>query len=190
MGYRKPMNIEAEIINQISQGDKIAFKEFYALYSNKVYATALHYLQSIPDAEEVTQDVFLSIFNNASSFKGNSSVSTWVYRITVNASLNFLKRRKRRRFLIFDDYKKEIPDFNHPGIIEENIENAKLMYKAIDSLPDTQKTAFILGLIEDKPRQEIAYIMEISLKAVESLLQRAKANLRIKLESLNPNRRN
>ena len=83
-----------------------------------------------------------------------------------------------------------MPDFNHPGIIEENKENAKLMYKAIDTLPDAQKTAFILGFIEEKPRQEIADIMEISLKAVESLLQRAKANLKIKLKSLNPNRRN
>lgn len=184
------MNIETELIKQISQGDKIAFKELYSLFSNKVYATALHYLQNIPDAEEVTQDVFLSIFNNASSFKGNSSVNTWVYRITVNTSLNFLKSRKRRTFLFIDDYKKEIPDFEHPGIIEENKENAKLMYQAIDTLPDAQKTAFIWGFIEEKPRKEIADIMEISLKAVESLLQRAKANLRMKLESLNPNRRN
>ena len=184
------MNIETELIKQISKGDKIAFKELYYLFSNKVYTTALHYLQNIPDAEEVTQDVFLSIFNNASSFKGNSSVNTWVYRITVNTSLNFLKSRKRRTFLFIDDYKKEIPDFEHPGIIEENKENAKLMYQAIDTLPDAQKTAFILGFIEEKPRKEIADIMEISLKAVESLLQRAKANLKIKLESLNPNRRN
>jgi RNA polymerase sigma factor (sigma-70 family) len=184
------VNIETELLKQISRGDKIAFKELYALFSNKVYATALHYLQNMPDAEEVTQDVFLSIFNNAHTFKGNSSVSTWIYRISVNASLNFLKSRKRRTLLFFDDYKKEMPDFNHPGIIEENKENAKLMYKAIDTLPDAQKTAFILGFIEEKPRQEIADIMEISLKAVESLLQRAKANLKIKLESLNPNRRN
>ena len=97
------MNIETELIKQISQGDKIAFKELYALFSNKVYATALHYLQNIPDAEEVTQNVFLSIFNNASSFKGNSSVSTWIYRISVNASLNFLKSQKRRTLLFFDD---------------------------------------------------------------------------------------
>lgn len=184
------MNIETELIKQISQGDKIAFKELYALYSNKVYASALHYLQNIPDAEEVTQDVFLSIFNNASSFKGNSSVNTWIYRIAVNKSLNFLKSRKRRTFVFFEEYKNEIPDFEHPGIIQENKENAKLMYKAINSLPDAQKTAFILGFIEEKPRQEIADIMETSLKAVESLLQRAKANLKTKLERLNPNRRN
>lgn len=183
------MNIETELIKQISQGDKIAFKELYTLFSNKVYATALHYLQNIPDAEEVTQDVFLSIFKNANNFKENSSVSTWVYRITVNASINFLKSRKKSSFIFFDDYTKEIPDFEHPGIIEENKENAKLMYEAIDTLTDAQKTAFILGFIEEKPRQEIADIMEISLKALESLLQRAKANLKIKLKSLNPNRR-
>lgn len=184
------MNIETELITQISQGNKTAFKELYALYSDKVYATALNYLQNIPDAEEVTQDVFVIIHNKAHTFKGNSSVSTWFYRITVNASLNFLKKRKRRAFLFFEDYKKKIPDFDHPGIIEENKEKSRIMYKAINTLPPAQKTAFILGFIEEKPRQEIADIMEVSLKAVESLLQRAKANLKIKLKNLNPDRRN
>ena len=90
----------------------------------------------------------------------------------------------------FENSKHEFPDFEHPGIQEENKETAKIMYKAINSLPDSQKTAFILGFIEEKPRQEIANIMGISLKAVESLLQRAKENLRKKLHQLNPNRRN
>jgi RNA polymerase sigma-70 factor (ECF subfamily) len=180
---------ELQLLQLIAKGDKIAFKELYALYSNKVYATALHYLQNINDAEEVTQDVFVSIFKNAISFKGNSSVSTWVYRIAVNTSLNYIKKKTKSPNFSLEEYNKEIPNFEHPGVVEENKENARRMYQAINTLPETQKTAFILGFIEEKPRQEIADIMETSLKAVESLLQRAKASLKIKLEEINPNRR-
>lgn len=184
------MENETEILYQISIGDKFAFKKLYVLYLNKLYTTAMHYLQSIEDSQEVTQDIFVSIYKNAHTFKGNSTVNTWIYRITINTSLNYLKKRNKKSFLFFENLNYEFPDFEHPGILEENRETAKLMYKAINSLPDSQKTAFILGFIDEKPRQEIADIMEISLKAVESLLQRAKENLRKKLHQLNPNRRN
>lgn len=185
------MDIENYHILQIAKGDKLAFKKLYELYLNKVYATTMHYLQNIEDSQEVTQDIFVKIFKNAHTFKGNSTVSTWIYRIAVNTSLNYLKTRNKKPFLFsFENLKYEFPDFEHPGILEENKEMAKLMYTAINSLPDSQKTAFILGFIDEKPRQEISDIMEISLKAVESLLQRAKQNLRKKLHQLNPNRRN
>ena len=184
------MENETEVLYQISKGDKIAFKKLYVLYSNKVYTTAMHYLQNIEDAQEVTQDIFVKIFKNAHTFKGNSTVSTWIYRIAVNASLNYLKQRNKKTFLFFENLNYVFPDFEHPGVLEENKEMARLMYSAINSLPDSQKTAFILGFIDEKPRKEIADIMEISLKAVESLLQRAKENLRKKLHHLNPDRRN
>ena len=185
------MDIETNYIKQIAKGDKIAFKKLYVLYSNKVYATTMHYLQNIEDSQEVTQDIFVKIFKNAHTFKGNSTVSTWIYRIAVNASLNYLKKRNKKPYLFsFENLQYEFSDFEHPGVLEENKETAKMMYAAINSLPHSQKTAFILGFIEEKPRQEIADIMEISLKAVESLLQRAKENLRRKLHQLNPDRRN
>lgn len=184
------MENETVILYQISKGDKIAFKKLYVLYSNKVYTTAMHYLQNIEDAQEVTQDIFVKIFKNAHTFKGNSKVSTWIYRIAVNASLNYLKQRNKKTFLFFENLNYELPDFEHPGVLEEKREMARLMYSAINSLPDSQKTAFILGFIDEKPRQEIADIMGISLKAVESLLQRAKENLRKKLHKLKPDRRN
>ncbi len=80
-------------------------------------------------------------------------------------------------------------DFDHPGVILENKEKAKYLFKAIESLPATQKTAFILSFIEELPRQEVADIMQTSLKAVESLLQRAKKNLRLRLERMAPKRK-
>lgn len=183
------MSEPRQILQSIVNGDKKAFQHLYELFCDKVYNTAISYVQNEQDAEEVTQDVFTSIFKNAAKFKGKSTVSTWIYRITINASLNVLKKKKRLAFLRFGQVNKETPDFEHPGILLENKESAKALFKIIDTLPNNQKTAFILSFVEELPRQEVADIMETSLKAVEALLQRAKKNLRLKLEKEYPNRR-
>jgi RNA polymerase sigma-70 factor (ECF subfamily) len=151
-----------------------------------VYNTALCYLQNIEESEEITQDVFLTIFNKAASFKGNSKVSTWVYRITINKALNQIEKRNRRP--ICDSQLKENHrvDFEHPGVLLEQKEKSKYLFAVIDTLAETQKTAFILSYVENLPRQEVANIMKTSLKSVESLLQRAKTNLKKKLICIYP----
>lgn len=183
------MSNEIEIIQSIANGDRKAFQKLYELFSEKVYNTSLSYAQNKEDAEEITQDVFTSIFRNASKFKGESNAGTWIYRITVNSSLNHIKIKKRLSIFTFGSNEKDKPGFEHPGILLENKENAKALFKVIDTLPDSQKTAFILSFVEELPRQEVADVMETSLKAVESLLQRAKKNLRDKLGKMYPNRR-
>lgn len=177
------------LIEAIARGDKKAFQQLYDLFSEKVFNTSLSYAKNEQEAEEITQDVFTSIFRNADKFKGDSAVSTWIYRIAVNTSLNHIKKKKRFSFLKFGESEKDSADFEHPGVLLENKENAKVLFKVIDSLPESQKTAFILSFVEDLPRQEVADIMEISLKALESLLQRGKKSLRDKLEKIYPNRR-
>ena len=183
------MRSELEIIQSIAHGDEKALTELYHLYAEKIYNTALSYTKSVEDAEEITQDVFVKIHKNATSFHGTSSLNTWVYRIVVNTSLNYLKKKKR--FTLFKNpiSKNHPTDFEHPGVILENKENAIALYQAMECLPANQKTAFILSFIEELPRQEVADIMEISLKAVESLLQRAKSNMRSELEKIYPHRR-
>lgn len=185
----KPLSEHKDILTAVARGDSNAFRQLYGLYADKVYNTALSYAQNEADAEEITQDVFTSIFRYAGNFKGESAVGTWIYRITVNTSLNHLKKTKRFSFLKFGNTGDDKPDFEHPGVLMENKENAKNLFKVIDILPENQKTAFILSYIEELPRQEVADIMELSLKAVESLLQRAKAALRKKLDAHYPGRR-
>ena len=178
-----------QILSSIANGDANAFRQLYDLFCDKVYNTAISYMHSEEDAEEVTQDVFTNIYRNASQFKGEASVSTWIYRITVNTALNAIKKKKRFTFLSFNPADNDSPDFDHPGILLENKENAKALFKGINALPPNQKTAFILSFVEDLHRQEVADIMEISLKAVESLLQRGKKNLKNILEKSYPGRR-
>ncbi len=179
---------DTDLIKAVARGNREAFAQLYGSYSDKVYNTALSYAKSVEDAEEITQDVFLKVFKNADRFKAMSSVSTWIYRITVNTAINHLKRKKRFSFIQFGR-EAETPEFEHPAVKLENRENAKALLQVIGSLPYNQRTAFILSYIEELPRQQVADVMELSLKAVESLLQRAKQSLRKKLEEHFPNRR-
>lgn len=190
--------LHREILAQITQGSEPALAELYAEFSTRVYNTALGYLQNTAEAEEVTQDVFVKIYQSAARFEGKSSVGTWIYRITVNLSLDRLaynKRHKRSgpmvRLFRADSAAPaiDLPHFDHPGVVLEQKENARYLFQAIQSLPDQQKTAFLLSFIEELPRQEVADIMQVSLKSVEALLQRAKANLRTRLDDLLPDRR-
>jgi RNA polymerase sigma-70 factor (family 1) len=162
------------------------FQEIYHEHQKMVYNLALNYLQNTQDAEEVTQDVFVKIHAKLPSFEGKSSIKTWVYRITINHCLDFLKAQKRqKRFAIFknifnteNQIQYDPPDFNHPGVQLEDREALENLYKKINELPENQKTAVILKYLDDLPQREIAVVMDISEKAVESLLQRAKQQLK------------
>jgi RNA polymerase sigma-70 factor (ECF subfamily) len=178
------------LIQKVAKEDVSAFNQLYELFKDRVYNTALSYSQNREDAEELTQDVFTKIYKNAANFKANSAVSTWIYRITVNASLNYINKKKLK--VVGDPNETLVNpiDFDHPGILLEQKENAKHLFKVIDTLPENQKTAFILSFIEQLPRQEVADVMDTSLKAVESLNQRAKQNLRKKLDKYYTKRRN
>lgn len=176
------MSSPSQLISAIAQGNRIAFEQLYQLFKEKVYNTAISYVQNAQEAEEITQDVFVKIYRSAAQFEGKSAVSTWIYRITVNTALNYLKKKNRFSFFKSGIAEQTISDFEHPGILLEKKEDAKLLFAQIKTLPSNQKTAFILSFIEGLPRQEVADIMQLSLKAVESLLQRAKHNLRKKLK--------
>lgn len=186
-----------QCLKSIALGDQHALKELYGRFSDRVYHTILSYLKNEDDAKEILQDVFITVFNTAGKFNFNSSVSTWIYRIAVNKSLDFIRSRnaKKRQGFFTSIYKKDSgeirfdsPDFEHPGVKLENKENSKFLFKAIDTLSENQKTAFILTQIEGLSQKEAAEIMKITRKSVESLIQRAKTNLREELKKYYPER--
>ena len=139
------------------------------------------------DAEEITQDVFVSVYKNFKSFKQDSKMSTWLYRITINKSLDFLKAKKaKKRFAfissIFKDdsvgLKHDKGHLDHPGILLEQKENLERIFACINELSANQKTVLILSKIEGLSQKEVGSILELSPKAIESLLTRAKRNLK------------
>lgn len=165
----------------------MTFEAIYQSHKNMVYNLALQYVQNIEDAEEITQDVFLSVFEKSKFFREEATMKTWIYRITINKSLDHIKARTRKKRFAFitsifksteeGETQIEIPYLNHPGIDFENQEQFDILFTCINQLPDNQKTAIILLKIEQKSQAETAEIMDITVKAVESLLQRAKSNL-------------
>ncbi len=166
------------------------FISIYNQYNVLIYNIALHYLQNVEDAEEITQDVFIQVYDSLSTFKEKSSLKTWIYRISINKSLDFIKHKKStKRFFIFgkkseNDFEiNNFSNFEHPGIALENKENAQILFQTINELTENQKTAFILSKLDGLNNPEIAEIMNVSISSVESLIFRAKTTLKEKLST-------
>lgn len=173
------------------------FEELYNSHVGLVYNLALNYLQNTEDAEEITQDVFVQVHQSITGFKQQASLKTWIYRITLNKCHDHVKAKqskKRRAFissLFHEDggIKHDPGHFDHPGILLENKERTAILFSAINKLPENQKTAFLLSQVEQLSQKEMAESMDLSQKAVESLLQRAKENLRKQLGLMYKERR-
>ena len=183
---------EKEIIDQLRQGNEEAFKKLVTLFQEKVFNTAVNFLQNQQDAEDAAQEVFIQVYNSIGQFKENSTLSTWIYRITITKCLDHTKSKKRKKRFAFisslfsekNDLLHESPDFDHPGVQLDRKEDAAILFKMVNSLPENQKTAFLLNKIEGMSYIEIADVMKLSESAVDSLLQRAKQNLRKKINEI------
>lgn len=178
---------EDELILKARSGDEAAFKELVETHQDRIFNTAIGFLHNREDAEDIAQEVFMAVHQSIGGFHGTSKLSTWLYRITVTKSLDFLRRKKRKKrfavILRLGDLQDDKPgyepaDFIHPGITFENQERAAVLFKAIDRLPDHQKTAFTLCHVEGLSYQETSEVMRVSISSVESLLFRARQNLR------------
>lgn len=174
-----------ELIVQLQQGSPEAFKKLVDECEGMVYNTALGIVQNPDDADDITQEVFVQVYQSVSSFKGDSKLSTWLYRITVNRALDHLKKTKRKKrfgsiqgLLGIDQEEAQVTEFEHPGVLMERKEKAAVLFKALKKLPDNQRIAFTLNKLEGQSYQEIADIMNTTLYAVESLMGRAKQNLK------------
>jgi RNA polymerase sigma-70 factor, ECF subfamily len=169
--------------------DEAPFESIYKEYKNLVFNVCLHYVLNREDAQDIAQEVFVKIYHHLHQYNPETaSLKTWIYRIAINQSLDFLKAKKtKKRFgfitsLFHPDSNEPIHDVAHPGIAMEDKESLEKLLVIIQSLPEKQKTAIILTKIEDRPQKEVAEILDINIKAVESLLQRAKQTIEKKLK--------
>ena len=170
------------------QNNMEAFRLVYEQHHFMVYHIAYQYIQNQEDAEEITQDVFVQVHQSLAKFEGKSSLKTWIYRISINKSLDYIKHKNsKKRWFIFglksdnEQELKQIESHDYTDLMVENEEKSQLLYTQINALPANQKTAFILSKHEELPHREIAEIMELSVSSVESLVFRAKKTLQQKL---------
>ncbi|MBN1223912.1 MAG: RNA polymerase sigma factor [Candidatus Aminicenantes bacterium] len=182
------------LIQRISRNDLGAFKELVNRYRIVVYNTCYGMLGDHHHAEDATQDIFLQIYKSAGSFRGKSKVSTWIYRISVNRSLNVIRRNKRSRWMmslnsVWKDTgeREEVLPASSRDEPDKRFEKKQIkdfLKKSVDSLSDKQRAAFVLSKYENLTSKEISDILGISINSVEARIHRAKLNLQKKLVNL------
>jgi RNA polymerase sigma-70 factor (ECF subfamily) len=172
---------EIELVNKF-------FEQIVAEHKDKVYNTCLGFVKNEADAEDLAQEVFIEVFKGLGKFRKEANVFTWIYRIAVNKSLGHIRKTKSMKcagdmVLLDAELNKSDDTFYHPGVLLENRENAARLMKAIDSLPEQQNVAFVLSKIEGLSYQQIGLVMDKSISSIESILHRAKMNLRKELRT-------
>lgn len=173
---------DTEIVKKVVEGDENAFEELVKKYEHSVFNTIYRYIGNSDEAHDIAQEVFIKVWRHVKSFKGKSKFSTWLYRIVVNQCLNYRSKHKEKLISLEETTEKgKIPESLKVEINFKHRRKAEIVRKAIDDLPGRQRIALILSRFESKTYAEIAQIMGVSLSSVESLIFRAKENLRSKL---------
>jgi RNA polymerase sigma-70 factor (ECF subfamily) len=175
-------------IQKLKAGDHKSFKQVVENYQDMVVNTCYGFLHNKADAEDVAQEVFIEIYRSISGFNQYSTLKTWIYRVSVNKSLDFIKAQSRKkrwgtanRVELGQNEESLYQHAETPEEVMAQQERVAVLNQAINGLPSAQKTAFTLHKYEDLPYQEIAEILQTSLSSVESLMHRAKKNLKKKL---------
>jgi len=184
-------DIDFKLMEKIAQGDLNAFKLLVEKYQNSIMNTIYQYIGDRFQAEDLTQEVFLRVFKNAKKYKPKAKFSTWLYRITVNLCLNYNRDKRKISVISLSSHSKnddrevleKVPasEDYRPDVILLKKERNAIIKKAVYSLPEKQRIAVILQRFENLSYKEISKAMGCSVSAVESLLFRAKENLRKKL---------
>ena len=178
------------LVKKLKNGDQEAFNEFVSLFSKKLYYLCLKILQNESDAEDMVQNVFVKAYLNINKFEEKSSLSTWLYRITVNVCNDFLRKKKKEKLVPLyntDDEDKEyelgIAD-EKENVEDKIIENERKaeLHKAIGKLKPKHKELIVLRDLEGLSYEEIAKILNMNVGTVKSGINRARAALLEKLK--------
>ena len=176
---------DSDLLILLKSGDSNAFAELVSTYQKIVLNICYRFLLSKEDAEDITQEVFIEVFHSIRSFRADSKLSTWIYRIAVSKSLDEIKRRSRKKrissigkTLGIDSIAHLLTGSERPDQRLEENEGLELLLKALNRLHESQRIALTLSKMEGYSNSEIAEILQTSVIAVESLVYRAKQNLK------------
>ena len=177
---------DAELVAQLQGGSEVAFRTLVERYQNRIYRTLLFLLRSPEEAEDVAQEVFVEVYQTIGRFRGEASLTTWLYRLATSRALkNQRQARAKKRFVYltsllgFDNrILYEPPDNEHPQAQLEGQQQVEILRARIARLPGQQQIAFTLRHEQELSYEEIAAILKTTVPAVESLLFRARKKLR------------
>ena len=195
MGFSEPKEGKAEeeqLVKNLQAGKVESFEQLANLYQKKIYALSFNLTRNAMDSEDVTQEVLLTLFRKIHTFQGRSAFSSWVYRITLNATYMKLRSRKKERSISIEEL---LPSFNGSGFQQEKIrdwsentesllfdnEVRETIQKAVSLLPDKERVVFLLRDVEGLSTENVSEVLELTIPAVKSRLHRARLFLRKKL---------
>ncbi|HOM43435.1 MAG TPA: sigma-70 family RNA polymerase sigma factor [Bacillota bacterium] len=183
---------DEEVVSYIVKGKTELFSVIIDRYQSKVFSTAFHYTHDQEEARDLTQEIFIKLYNNLQKYKGKASFSTWLYRIAVNRCIDWTRKKKPQTVSAISDGGEEELDIydtiaDSGGGPEEDLikqENAVYLRKLVESLPEIYKTVIILYYFEDFSPQEISEIMGVPKRTIDTRLFRGKNLLKLRMEEL------
>ncbi len=191
--YKSGMEPEADLLTQLKTGNHAAFARLVESYQKTVLNICYKFLLNREDAEDISQEVFVEVYHSVKNFREDSKLSTWIYRIAVSKSLDELKRQSRKKrissigkTLGIDKIAHLVSGTDRPDHLLEQNEELEQLMQALNRLHESQRIALTLSKIEGYSNTEIAEIMQTSLTAVDSLIYRAKQNLKSFLKQTSP----
>ena len=183
---------DSELVESFrATNDTAAFIELTSRYTQKVHNLAMRITRIEEDAEEILQDVFITVYNKIQSFEGKSAFSSWLYRLTANTSFMKLRKRRQHAAISLDDLgagaseglansRSDSCDINY---LTSRHELRKELEAAIEELPDEYKVIFILRDVDGLSNQEVGEVLDLSVPAVKSRLHRSRMMLRKRLQA-------
>jgi len=181
---------DTELVLKSQQGDVHAFEELVERYHGKIYGLTYNMTSNREDAEDLTQEVFVKAFEALPKFRGKSSFYTWLYRIAVNKTINYRKKRNRKRALSLDQFDQEIKtddtyhDLTSKGSPLRNISLSELQIKlneALQSLSEKHRTVVVMHDMQGIPHDEIAKVVGASVGTIRSRLFYARRQMQAEL---------
>lgn len=183
---------DEELVLHIIKGKTELFSVIIDRYQSKVFSTAYNYTHDQEEARDLTQEIFIKLYNNLQGYKSKASFSTWLYRIAVNRCIDWTRKKKLNVVsIVYDSSGDEVDIYdtiadNGEGLEEAFIaqENKDYIKKVVEDLPEIYKTVIILYYFEDFSPQEISDIIGIPKRTIETRLYRGKNLLKLRLEEL------
>ena len=178
-----------QLIEEFKRGNQQSFEELISRYAGKAFCLALRLTRNQEDAEEVLQDVFTTVARKIENFEGKSSFSSWLYRVTVNAALMKLRKRKQDQSVLIEDVQPQVQEAVIAKSVEKSVaeheasrlEVAQALEDAIRRLPDEYRPVFVLRDVDGLTSGEVSKILNLTIPAVKSRLHRSRMMLRRKL---------
>ena len=176
---------EEKLISRAAKGDASAFNELLGLHEKKMYAVCLRMCANQEDAQDCLQEAMLRIYRSISGFKGQSSFSTWIYRVAMNTCLDELRKKKNKQAASLDSLLdtgwSPSDDYDTPEHHAIEGERKKAIRTVISELPDDMRSAIVLRDIEGFSYEEISEMLGINVGTIKSRISRGREKLREKI---------